>query len=398
MRIAYFDCFAGISGDMTIGALIGAGVDPQALEQELARLGLEGYALRFGQKVVHGITAVDFDVLVEPRKHHEHHRSYAGIARMIEQSGLSEKVKARSLAIFRRLGEAEAKVHNTTLDQIHFHELGAVDSIIDIVGAAIGLEMLGVEEVYVSRLPAGHGFVKAAHGVLPIPAPATVELSKGLPIYPVDVGGELVTPTGAAIVSTLGASFGQMPEMRIESVGYGAGKKEFPFPNLLRVYIGTVEKRPQTHTITSLETNIDDMNPQFYDYLMERLFEKGAMDVFLTPIQMKKNRPATMLTVLCPPEREAEILPILFSETTTLGVRVSHMERYCLNREWHEVKTPYGTVRVKVASLQGSVQTAEPEYEDCKRLAREKQVPIKQVYQAATQAWNLHRKKNSGAN
>ncbi|MCC6446745.1 MAG: nickel pincer cofactor biosynthesis protein LarC [Armatimonadetes bacterium] len=394
MRIAYFDCFAGISGDMTIGALVAAGVDPEALESELSKLGLDGYELRFGQKVSHGITAVDFDVHIHEHDHHgqhHHHRSFTEIARMIGESGLSERVKAQSVAVFRRLGEAEAKVHNTSLDEIHFHEVGAVDSIVDIVGAVIGLEMLGVEEVHVSRLPAGHGFIRAAHGVLPVPAPATVELTRGIPVYPVDAEGEMVTPTGAAIVSALGKSFGKMPEMRVSSVGYGAGKKEFTFPNLLRVYIGDAEDKPRAHPITCLETNIDDMNPQFYDYLMERLFEKGALDVFMTPVQMKKNRPAAMLTVLSPPEREADLLPILFSETTTLGIRVSRVERYCLDREWKDVSTPYGPVRVKIASLDGIPQTVEPEYEDCKRLASEKQVPLKEVYRAAVERWHQGR-------
>lgn len=436
MTIAYFDCFAGISGDMTLGALIAAGANVETLRRGLETLGLTGWELRVAQVTKRGIAGTSVEICVEtpggaavapdehpehapPHRHehphphsHEHEHSHGSgghehppaahaahdhathprhlseILRRIEGSALPAKVKQQAAAVFTRLGEVEAKMHAVPLEEVHFHEVGAVDSIVDIVGSVYALHLLGVDRIICSPLPTGHGYVRAAHGLLPIPAPATLELLRGAPLRSVDVEGELVTPTGAALMATLAAEFGAMPTMRVEAVGYGAGKKDFPFPNLLRVCVGRVETEADQPppTVTVLEANLDDLNPQFYDPIMERLFEAGALDVFLTPIQMKKNRPAILLSVLCAPDRAGALTDILFAETSTLGVRRANWSRSCLDREWMDAATPWGSVRVKVGRHGDRVSNIAPEFEDCRRLARGAGVPVKEVHAAALEA------------
>jgi uncharacterized protein (TIGR00299 family) protein len=390
MKIAYFDCFAGASGDMIVGALIDAGVDFAILKEELKKLHLHGYRLRVSKTTKSGLAAVKFDV--ELLEEHDHgrgrgrrhpHRNLKDIIQIIEASGLSESVKDKSKAIFLRLAEAEAEVHACPVDEIHFHEVGAVDAIVDIVGSVIGLDALGVGEIRASKLHLGSGFVDCAHGRLPVPPPAVVELLKGIPVYSMDVKGELVTPTGAAILSTLAAGFGPFPDMRIEKTGYGAGFKDLSIPNVLRIVIGESGPAPEQDRIQMIETNIDDMNPQFYEYIMEKLFSEGARDVFLTPIIMKKSRPGLVLSVLATEDRIEALTEILLRETTTLGVRISDFrKRMILGREIVPLKTPWGEVRVKIRSLSESERTVAPEYEDCKRIARERGLPIQAVFDA----------------
>jgi uncharacterized protein (TIGR00299 family) protein len=385
MRIAYFDCFAGASGDMILGALLDAGVEPEVWQRELNKLNLSGYELKIDRVQKQGIAATAVRVLVSERSRERH---LAEIEELIGTSQLPAEVKEESVKVFRRLAVAEARVHGTTPDQIHFHEVGAIDAIIDIVGAVVGLRLLGIEEVYLSALPLGHGFVDCAHGRLPLPAPATVELLQGVPVLSRDVEGELVTPTGAAILTTLARGFGPLPAMTVEGIGYGAGQKDFPFPNLLRLLVGTTSATldARMETLTLLEANIDDLNPEFYGHLMERLFAAGALDVYLTPVQMKKNRPGVVLSVACPPAQAEALAALIFAETTTIGLRRQEVQRWALARERVEVETPYGTVGVKVARLGGKAMTASPEYEDCRRLALESGVPLKEVYTAAEAA------------
>jgi len=389
MRIAYFDCFAGISGDMTLGALIAAGASADALRERLSALPLSGYGIDVQQVRKRGIAAVDVTVTVND---HDRERRLGDIIELIGSSSLPESVKRRSVRIFERLAEAEAEVHGCPIDHVHFHEVGAVDAIVDIVGAVVCLDLLGVEKVYCSPLPVPHGFVQSAHGTFPLPAPATVELTKGIPVYGVDVEGELVTPTGAAILTGIASVFGPSPAMRIDSAGYGAGKADYPFPNALRVVVGEGDVEPSltVEPLLTLETNLDDMNPQFYDSVMDSLFAAGARDVFLTPIQMKKNRPATLLRVICRPADSATMTGILFEETSTLGVRRHLMERETLPRSIWEAHTPYGPVRVKSARLPDGRIKAAPEYEDCRRLAEAHSVPLREVYLAAELAAATH--------
>lgn len=398
LKIAYFDCFAGISGDMTLAALVDAGADFERLKSELEKLAVKDYELKLDKVVKHGITASD--VTVEIVRHHHHHghshghehhhhgRSFSEIRKMIEESGLSESVKRRAVAVFRKLGEAEAKIHGKSIEEIHFHEVGAVDSIVDIVGACIGLDLLGVERIYSSPLPTFHGMVQIAHGTFPLPAPATSEILKGVPWRELGLEGEIVTPTGAAIIAELSEGFGPMPAMTTQSIGYGAGKKDFGMPNVLRIAVGeTGEEMPQQggeHTsVQVIETNIDDLNPQAYDMVMEKLFAAGALDVYLMPIHMKKNRPAVLLSVICAPEDSAKMADIIFEETSSIGVRISTQSRLCLARRVVTVETPYGQVRIKVAEKDGKVVNAQPEYEDCRAAAVEHNVPLKRVLDVA---------------
>ena len=382
MKIAYFDCFAGASGDMILGALLDAGVEPEVWQEELSKLNLFGYELEIDRVQKQGIAATAVRVLVNERNQERH---LAEIEELIGTSQLPNGVKETSVEIFRRLALAEARVHGTTPDRIHFHEVGGVDAIVDIVGSVVGLRLLGAEEIYASTLPLGHGFVDCAHGRLPLPAPATLELLRGVPVLSRDVEGELVTPTGAAILTTLAKGFGPFPPITVEKIGYGAGQKDFPFPNLLRLLVGTTSPTldARMETLTLLEANIDDLNPEFYGHLMERLFAAGALDVYLTPVQMKKNRPGVLLSVTCPPAQAEALAALVFAETTTIGLRRQEVRRWVLARERVEVETPYGTVGVKVARLGGKVMTASPEYEDCRRLALESGVPLKEVYAAA---------------
>lgn len=379
MKIAYFDCASGISGDMTLGALISAGADENALKSELAKLGDLEFKLEIGKVIKSGIEAADVDVLTHE---HHHHRRLPDIKKIIEGSTLSETTKKRAIDAFTRLAEAEGAVHGTGPEEVHFHEVGAIDAIVDIVGAMIGIELLGIEKVISSPLPMGRGFVTAAHGLMPLPAPATVKLLEGVSVYDAGVEGETVTPTGAAIIRTLTAEFRGIPAMKIEKSGFGAGKKDFPYPNVLRVIIGT-DAASEHKKIKVIETNIDDMNPEFYETVFESLFNAGALDVYLTAVTMKKTRPGTLLTAVCPPEKADEIAGIILSETTSLGVRITEADRRCLEREIITVTTNYGEIKVKIALQSGKRIKAAPEYEDCKAAAKKHKVPVKEVYEQA---------------
>ncbi|MBI3649544.1 MAG: nickel pincer cofactor biosynthesis protein LarC [Acidobacteria bacterium] len=399
MRVAYFDCFAGLSGDMTVGALLDAGVDFEALKKPLSSLALSGYELGVEKVKRSGISATKFTVTVEEAK--QPARTLAVIREIIHNSQLSEAVQARSIKVFEKLAEAEAHVHGSTIEQIHFHEVGAVDSIIDIVGAIIGFELLGVEKFCASPLRVGFGSINVAHGLMPVPAPGTAELLKGLPIYAGDIEGEFVTPTGAAMVAVLCESFGAMPAMQMERIGYGAGSRDPKnFPNALRIVLGEVEEVErqidEAQTILVIETNLDDMNPQAYGYVMDKALALGALDVFLTPIQMKKDRPAVKLTVLCASEDFEALADLLLRETTTLGLRYYEARRRTLERRFEAVETAYGTVRVKLAMRDGRVLHAQPEYEDCAKIAEKSGVSLIEAQAAASAAFReLENKKAS---
>ena len=395
MKIAYLDCFSGASGDMTLGALLACGADEAAFRQALANLNVPGYNLHVRRRKVEGIMATDVDVeLLEVDQGHGRHLS--DIEAIYRASGLSPRVREQALAIFTRLAEAEAKVHGTTREEIHFHEVGAVDAIVDITGTCILLEMLGVDAVYAAPVPVARGFVDCQHGRMPLPAPATMELLLGVPTYPVEIRGELVTPTGAAIIATLAQGrVGEMPAMTPLAAGYGSGKKDFgaPFPNLLRAVVGEARNlqtsaagadagRSPT-TVAVLETNLDDVPGETLGYVQERLLASGALDVFAVSAQMKKNRPGTLLTVLAAPEDVRRLSDLLFAETGTFGVRRTWAEREVLDRAWETVETPFGSVRVKTGSRDGKEVTAAPEYEDCREVAGRHGVALRDVYRAA---------------
>jgi len=389
MKVAYFDCFSGISGNMILGALIDLGLDIEELRAELSNLPLQGYQLEARRVAKQGISAIYVDVVTHGDEA-ETGRKLKDILNLIDQSALNEEIKGLSKQIFVRLGEAEAKIHNQDLSSVHFQEIGAIDTLIDILGSLIGLKLLGVERVSCSPLNLGKGLARCSHGLLPIPAPITAELLKGVPVYSTDVEGELTTPTGAAIITSIATHFGGMPSLRIQKVGYGAGKMDLAIPNLLRVFIGEAMEQAKDYTteeVTVLETNIDDMNPQFYDHIMESLLQAGALDVFLTPVQMKKNRPGTLLSVIIPRGQVEKLLDILFKESTTLGVRVSETRRLSLPRSFHLIKTKFGEIRVKVAHRGNSIIKMVPEYEDCKKAAKAYQVPISQVYAEVQRKW-----------
>ncbi|HZK11200.1 MAG TPA: nickel pincer cofactor biosynthesis protein LarC [Atribacterota bacterium] len=387
MKIAYFDCFSGISGDMTVGALLDAGLKIEILEKELKKLGLSGYQLEVNKVVKKGISATQFKVKIEEEGVE---RRFEDILTILEKSKLDEEIKKETKKIFFNIAQAESKIHQKDIDKIHFHEIGGLDSIIDITSAVIGMKALGIEEIYSSALPVGKGFVKCAHGVIPVPAPATLELLKNIPTYSGGIESEMITPTGAAIIGTLAKSFGERPLMKIERTGYGAGEKEFTIPNLLRVSIGEKilkDENPKDDYVSDeamlIETNIDDMNPEFYDYIMDKLFTQGALDVFLTPIQMKKNRPAHMLSIIVYKQNLKEMLEVLFSESTTLGVRLREIKRLRLDQQNFIAETKYGKIKIKVAMFKGEIKNIAPEYEDCKKMAKQHQVPLKEVYDEA---------------
>jgi uncharacterized protein (TIGR00299 family) protein len=382
MTLAYFDCFSGISGDMTLGALVDAGVSIDVLRTELEKLNLPGYALKAEKVKRSGIAATKVHVIIDRKDQKSRHLS--DILNIIESSALSSPVKEKSSRIFTRLADAEAKVHGTTPDMIHFHEVGAVDSIVDNVGAIIGMELLGITRVMASAINVGSGTVKTAHGMLPIPAPATTELLTGIPIYQSSTPFELTTPTGAVLVSTLCSSFGPLPPMKINRIAYGAGDSEFPgHPNVLRIMIGEPVAAYDEDTSIIIETNIDDMSPQIYGYLVDRLMQQGAHDAYLTPIIMKKGRPAILLSVLTDKAKTDIVLDTIFRETTSIGVRIHEVGRKKLSREVREVETVYGKIRIKISKRGDEVLTITPEYEDCRRIAEEKKIPLKQVMEEA---------------
>lgn len=377
MKICYFDAFSGISGDMTVGALLDAGADATALFAALESLGT-GATFQVEKTKRRGIAASKFNVSGGETKSHRH---LPHILRMIEGADLPARAKKNAAAVFQRLGEAEAKVHDVPIEKVHFHEVGAVDSICDIVGACMALELLGVEEIHSSALNTGSGTVKTEHGVLPVPAPATAELLVGKPVYARGPALELTTPTGAAIVSTLAASFGVMPPVRVLASGYGAGDKDFTeHANVLRAIIGETTGAAESTTVAVIEANIDDASPQVLGYAMERLLEAGALDVTLEALLMKKNRPGTLLRIIARPEDQESLAQLLFAETTTLGMRIYKAERRVKARTIAEVETRHGTVRMKIAG-DGSFA---PEYEDCRELARKTGTPLKDILAEAS--------------
>jgi uncharacterized protein (TIGR00299 family) protein len=382
MTLAYFDAAAGASGDMILGALVDAGLPFEALRDSLAGLAVEGYALRCERVMRRGVVATKLHVelLDTPAPHARHLRH---IVELLDNSELPPEVRAKALSVFQRLAEAEAKVHGTTPERIHFHEVGAVDAIVDIVGACWGLALLGVERVVCSPLPVSHGWVECEHGRLPVPAWATQELLRGVPTVPLDLEGETLTPTGAALLTTLADGFGR-PAMTARGIGYGAGTKDFGVPNVLRLVLG--EPAETASAVVVVEANLDDMNPEWYELAVERIFAAGAVDVTLQPIQMKKSRPAVLLRAVTEPERRAAVCDAILRETTTLGVRYYPAARECLERTWLTVTTPYGEVRVKVGRRQRAIAHLAPEYEECRACAVAHQAPLAAVYTAAQSA------------
>ena len=419
-RILYFDCFSGISGDMTIGALLDLGIDQDLFLAELNKIHLDEFEIEIKRGLKKGISGTDFTVHLTHQEHsheehtheheddhnhhehthehhhdhshehehtHEHHhtekphdhahtRNLSDIYKIIDSSDLSEYVKIASKKIFLIVAEAEAKIHAKTIDEVHFHEVGAVDSIVDIIGAAICVEMLQIDEIQCSEINLGSGFVHCEHGVFPVPAPATLEILKGVPVYSKNAKKELTTPTGAAILKALCSEFGSLPEFVIEKIGYGLGKRDMETPNVLRVIVG---KKKSPSTLTMLETNIDNMNPEIYSYLFPKLFDNKALDVFVTPILMKKNRPANILSVLCNEETVEQLEEILFTETSTLGIRKYKVEREELERKFDKVNTKYGIVTIKYAFRNGKFLKFTPEYEECRLIAEKTNIPLIQI-------------------
>lgn len=402
MKRAYLDCSSGVAGDMLLAAMLDAGAPEERLRGELRKIPLGDYDFRVSRVMRAGLAGLHVEIAA-PGKQPERH--LAEIETLIAKSALATGVKERAVKVFRRLAEAEGKLHAKPAAQVHFHEVGAVDAILDVVGACVGLELLEVSKLTASPLNVGGGGaggerVKAAHGSLPIPVPATAELLQGIPIYSSGVEAELVTPTGAAIVSTLAERFGPLPPMQVERIGYGAGSRDIAgHPNLLRLLVGEpvdvavsgtgIPRADATSNgvVSVIEANVDDMSPQLYGYLVERALAAGALDVTCSAIQMKKNRPGFEVSILCAPDRADALAELVFSETTTIGLRIYEARRKVLDREWVSVETAYGAVRVKVARRDGRVVNAAPEYEDCQRLASEKGVPLKDVILAAQLAY-----------
>jgi len=395
MKLAYFDCFSGISGDMTLGALVDAGCEVEHLRSELRALPVAGWELSAEKVWKNGMAAVRVKVKSEEQRKH---RALHAILEIVQKSTLAAPVRERAAAIFTRLAEAEARVHDVPLEQIHFHEVGAVDAIVDIVGACIGFHALGIEKFACSALNVGGGTAKMAHGILPVPAPATANLLQGKPTYSNGVPRELTTPTGAAIVATLCDSFGPQPPMSVQAIGYGAGAADLESqPNVVRIMIGeTLEKTVagDGEEIAVIEVNLDDMNPQIYGFFLEKALASGALDVYTTPVQMKKNRPGTLLTVLCKPEDTNTLMSLIFAETTTFGARTYRAQRRTLPREFVNVSTDFGGVRIKVSRVNGRILHVAPEYEDCRKLAVEKNVPLQRVISEALRAYEMAGKTN----
>ena len=401
MKAIYFDCFSGASGDMILGCLLDLGLSLDALKSQLAQLKVQNYTLAARKLVKGNLSATKFDVEIG----HEHgNRTFRDIEAIIRERDLSPQVKQRATRIFLRLTEAEARVHGASLEDVHFHEVGAVDAIVDVTGACIGLELLGISKIFSSPLNLGKGLTRGSHGVIPLPAPATVELLKGVPIYNNEVEGELVTPTGAAILSTLCDGFGDIPQLQIEQAGCGAGSRDYPDrPNVLRAFLGEFRESSLqsgstsvANAVTLIEANIDDMNPQIYGYLQEKMLGLGALDFFTAPVLMKKNRPGTLLTVVAPRELLDTICWVLFEETTTLGVRYYEAGRKVLEREVEEFETEWGTVSGKLSRLEGRIVNFAPEYEDCRRLAIQHHVPLKWIHSRVVQEF-MSRHGQSGA-
>jgi pyridinium-3,5-bisthiocarboxylic acid mononucleotide nickel chelatase len=422
VKVLYFDCFAGAAGDMVLGALIDAGVKLEDVRRALGSLAISPATVWTERVTRTGIAATKFCVKGEhaPLDHahdhsrdqghgHDHghhhghshvhteaheekhllvHRTLADINRLIDGSALSQTGRDRAKELFARLGEAEAAIHGTSLEQVHLHEVGALDSIIDIVGTVFAMETLGAERVVASALNVGSGSIRTAHGVYPVPAPATARLLKDVPIYAGAQQVEMVTPTGALLITGYAQEFGPVPPMRVAQIGYGAGNRDFAdMPNVLRVLIGEADAAAASHTVVVIEAEIDDMNPQIFGVLMDRLLTQGALDVFYTPIQMKKNRPGTLLSVIATPDQREVLTGTIFRETTTIGVRYREMTRECLDRRTVTVSTSVGDVRIKVAERNGQILNAAPEFEDCIRLSGERNLPAKTIQALAMKAW-----------
>lgn len=436
MRIAYLDCFAGISGDMFLGALLDAGLSPQVLHDAIASLNL-GASLKIEKVDRSGISSTRLLVFdgtqpaeksdqaesysshihdhadgkshshehshVEPhthekkpeeKAHHHHGRHLSAIRKIIQSSALADEVKLTAIQAFELLGASEAKIHNMDVEKIHFHEVGAVDAIVDIVAASAGIHALAIDQWFCSPLNVGGGSIDCAHGHFPVPAPATADLLRGLPTYSADPQMELVTPTGAAILRALSPTFGQPPIMRVHRIGYGAGgRNPKGFPNVLRLNIGESAQATGTNTVTVLETALDDLNPQIIAHVAEQALQQGALDVMLTPAVMKKGRPGTLVTVLCDPEKSSTIERLLLRETSTLGIRIHQQQRSCLDRSHTTVSTSYGEIRIKVGSLREEELNANPEFEDCRAAAATHNVPVKQVIQSAITAYHSNKLK-----
>lgn len=385
MKTLYFDCFAGASGDMILGAMVAAGVEPQQLTDQIALLGVQGYTIEFQTVDRSGISSTYARVHTA---HEDAHRHLSDILKIIYGSQLPGGVKDRAAKIFSRLAEAEARVHNEPVEKVHFHEVGALDAIIDVVGAAICFELLGIERFVCSPLHVGSGTVNMDHGRFPVPPPAVTELLKGVPFYSTDITGELLTPTGAAIITTVCAEYGPIPEMKLEQAGYGAGTREYEkFPNVLRVLIGDAMHRGTDERLWMLETNMDDISPQILGHVMDRAFELGALDCYFTSVHMKKNRPGVLLSILCRDLQKATLTEMLFAETTTLGLRAYEVERRALDRQIVRVETQYGPIDVKVAQLNGHVIKEMPEYEQCREAALKAGVPLREIEDAARAAF-----------
>ena len=379
MRIAYFDCFSGISGDMILGAMIDAGLEVKLLQEAISKLKLPGCTIAVHRVRRGELSAVKVDVL--NRKNLPPLSTFPEIERQIRKSALPKRVQDHALAIFDRLAKAEAGVHGRRRQQTHLHEVGEVDTLVDVTGAVIGLSLLKIDQVIASPIHVGSGEVQTRAGLFPIPAPATAALLKGAPIYATGLRGELTTPTGAAIITTLASAFAPLPPMTVEKIGYGAGSAERTTPNLLRLFIGLQEAPLSEDEIVQIETNIDDMNPQMYEHVIDTLFQTGALDVFLTPIIMKRGRPAILITILSPLSAYHEILQALFTETTTLGARILKLGRKKLEREIQKKKTSHGAIRVKTASQNGRVLRKRPEFEDVRRLARQSGRPLRMLWE-----------------
>lgn len=439
-RVLYFDCFSGISGDMVLGAFLDAGLPLDELKRALGSLSVSGFDVSAARVLRAGVSATKFVVQENARpaesvphdpaphdpahkdghrhsrrhsddhdhrespqrvspsgpEHHHPHRSLFEINALIDRSALSPAGRDRAKALFRRLGEAEAAIHQMPVEEVHLHEVGALDSIIDIVGAVFALEWVGADRIVCSPLNVGGGLVRSAHGVFPVPAPATMKLLGDAPIYSGPIQKELVTPTGALIATSYASSFGPLPAMSVERVGYGAGDRDHPeTPNVLRVLIGAAADQPQADRVVVIECEIDDMNPQIFGLAMDRLYAAGALDVFYVPVQMKKNRPGTLLTVIAPPGRREALTDLIFRETTTIGLRHHEVERECLRREVVHVETPIGAVRFKLAWRDGRIVNAVPEFEDCAKIAADRNLPLKEVQAVAAQAYGALKSRQS---
>lgn len=380
MKTIYFDCFSGVSGDMIIASLIDLGLDINFLKNELEKLNLKNYEIEAKKIIKGGIAATKFNIIdYKNTKKTAKPFFLSDFNKLIDNSKLDDEIKNKIKKIFLIIANAESKVHGKQIDKIHFHEIGAIDTIIDVAGALIGIKKLGIEKIYCSKINVGTGFVEFSHGKFPVPAPATAQILKNIPIYHDGTQSELATPTGAAIITDLASEFGEMPCMNVEKIGYGAGSKDLGHPNLLRVFFGETNEN-KNETINVIETNIDNMNPEIYPYVIDKLMENGALDSYLTNIIMKKGRPAIKLTVLTKIEDTDKLSNIIFNETTTLGVRIFRAERKILNRETKMIKTKYGDTRVKISRLNNDIKNIMPEYEDCIKIAKKYKISLKEVY------------------